>query len=109
MLRRSRTPALVLALLLLLVIPTAAADDGTTPPPNPYTEQAPPCVVPALRTKTLRQAKAAIVKAGCKLGVVRKRVAPKALVARVVAQSPARGKRLKRGALVGITLGRAAS
>ena len=105
--RRLLAPACAL-LLLVLVVPAASADDGTAPPQSQYTEQAPPCVIPALRGKTLRQAKTAVVKAGCKFGIVKKRVSPKALIGKVVAQSPARGKRLKGGAPLSITLGRAA-
>ena len=95
--------------LLLAVVPLVTAGNVTdTPPQSPYTEKPPPCIVPFLRGKTLVQAKTAIKKAGCKLGVVRKRVTTKAFVGKVLAQAPARGKRLKAGALVSITLGRRA-
>jgi beta-lactam-binding protein with PASTA domain len=75
---------------------------------NPYTEQAPRCIVPALHGKSLQTAKTTITKAHCRLGVVRRRTAPKALFGKVVSQSPAAAKRLEGGTFVRLTLGRAA-
>lgn len=99
------TSVVAFAVLLLAV---AVSSASATDPSNPYAEQPAPCIVPVLAGKTLQKAKPAIVKAGCKLGVVRKKVARKALVGRVISQAPAPRKRVKRGASVSITLGRAA-
>jgi len=75
---------------------------------NPYTEQAPRCIVPQLHGKSLQTAKTTITKAHCRLGLVRTRSAPKALVRKVVSQSPAAATRLKGGTFLRLTIGRAA-
>lgn len=95
--------------VLALLVPASGFAVASDDPSNPYVEQAKPCVVPVLRGKTLPKAKLAIVKAGCKVGVVKRRVTKKALVGTIVAQSPAAGGRLKHGAAVSMTVGRAAS
>jgi hypothetical protein len=65
------------------------------------------CVVPAVKNKTLKQAKTLLRRSGCKLGHVKKVDAPKPKkIGRVLKQSPKAGKVLAPGARVRITLGR---
>ncbi len=106
-LRRPFALTLAIATLFVSASPGFAAVGAD--PSNPYAEQPKPCVVPALRGKTLPKAKLAIVKAGCKVGEVKRRVTKKTFVGKVVSQSPAPDKRLKHSAVVSMTVGRAAS
>ena len=63
------------------------------------------CVVPKLRSKSLRAAKKKLKKAGCKVGKVTKRGAVTAKTGRVVGQSKNAGKKLAPGTKVNVTLG----
>jgi hypothetical protein len=64
------------------------------------------CVVPGLKNKTLGKAKTLIKRGDCKLGHVKKVVAPKpGKVGKVLKQAPKPGKVLVPGARVRITLG----
>jgi PASTA domain len=60
------------------------------------------CVVPKLKGKTLKQAKAALARAHCKLGTVKRPKHRRKLV--VAGQSPKPGRMLAQGAKVGVTL-----
>lgn len=63
------------------------------------------CVVPQLRGKKLRGAKKRIHRAGCKVGMVRKRDGVSARSGEVVRQGPRAGLVLAPGSRVGVTLG----
>ena len=63
------------------------------------------CVVPKLRSKSLKAAKKKLKKAGCKAGKVTKRGAATAKTGKVVAQSKNAGKKLAPGTKVNVTLG----
>ena len=62
-----------------------------------------PCVVPNLVGKSLEAAKAAIRKAFCSVGKIR-RVSSPAQSGRVVSQSPKRGKRVKQHTKIGLVV-----
>jgi hypothetical protein len=64
------------------------------------------CVVPALRNKTLKRAKSALRRGGCKLGHVKRVEAPAKKVGKVLKQTPRPGKVLAPGARVRINLGK---
>lgn len=67
---------------------------------------APPCIVPRLRGKTLRQARRALTRANCRLGRVSRRPAARRLRGRVVGQRPSAGRRLPDRSRVNVVLGR---
>jgi hypothetical protein len=81
--------------------------EEANPPVSPQLPSAPLCIVPKLSGKTLRQARAALKGAGCKLGTV---VMPKAKKGRkpprliVKSSAPAAGSRSS-GGTVNLTLG----
>jgi PASTA domain len=64
------------------------------------------CIVPKLKGKKLAGAKSALQKAHCALGAVKHKKSKKANKGRVIAQSVAPGKHLKKGSKVGVTLGK---
>jgi len=64
------------------------------------------CVVPAIKGKTLKRAKSALRRGGCKLGHVKKVNAPAKKVGKVLKQKPPAGKVLAPGARVRINLGK---
>lgn len=64
------------------------------------------CVVPAIKGKTLKRAKSALRRGGCKLGHVKKVNAPAKKVGKVLKQNPPAGKVLAPGARVRINLGK---
>jgi len=64
------------------------------------------CVVPSLKNKTLRKAKALLRRRGCKLGHVKKVEAPSKNEGKVLKQAPRPGKVLAPGARVRISLGK---
>jgi len=64
------------------------------------------CVVPAIKGKTLKRAKSALRRGGCKLGHVKKVNAPAKKVGKVLKQTPRPGKVLAPGARVRINLGK---
>jgi hypothetical protein len=66
----------------------------------------PPCIVPRLRGKTLRQARRALTRANCRLGRVSRRPAAAAARGRVVGQRPSPGRRLRDRGRVNVVLGR---
>ena len=66
----------------------------------------PKCVVPKVIGKSLAKAKQRIAKAHCRTGNVTSKPSGKKLRGRVLAQSPAPGKKLKNGAKVKLTVGK---
>jgi hypothetical protein len=64
------------------------------------------CVVPNVRRKKLAQARAAIVRARCRLGRVRLAPSSRAMRGRVIRQKPVPGKTLAAGARVSLVVGR---
>ena len=64
------------------------------------------CVVPAIKGKTLKRAKSALRRGGCKLGHVKRVNAPAKKVGKVLKQKPPAGKVLAPGARVRINLGK---
>jgi hypothetical protein len=66
----------------------------------------PKCVVPKVVGRTLKKARARIVKAHCKVGKVRKRFSSLKKKGRVLSQRPKPGKRLKNGTKVNLTVGK---
>jgi Zn-dependent metalloprotease len=75
---------------------------------GPFLVRAAParCVVPNVRRKALAAARAAIRRAGCKPGRVRRVRAAKVKRGRVVRQSPAPGRRVPRGTPVSLVVSR---
>lgn len=63
------------------------------------------CVVPKLKTRTLKGAKKALKKAGCKVGEVKKVGGATAKTGKVTAQGKRVGKKLAPGTQVNVTLG----
>ncbi|HXQ88715.1 MAG TPA: PASTA domain-containing protein, partial [Solirubrobacterales bacterium] len=63
------------------------------------------CVVPAIKGKTLKQAKTLLRRRGCKLGHVKKVQAPAKKEGKVLKQAPRPGKVLAPGARVRVNLG----
>jgi subtilisin family serine protease len=80
--------------------------DTTVLGPFVITNVAPVCSVPRLRGLTLAAAKSRLVKAGCALGLVAKAFSRRVKRGRVIAQRPAPGLRLRRGAKVRVTVSR---
>lgn len=90
------------------------------PPPPPVAQPAPPpaapqsapsprplvtrCLVPKLRGKTVRQARAVLKRRSCALGKVRRAYSAKVRRGRIVSQTRRTGRRLPRGTRVGVTL-----
>lgn len=74
---------------------------------NPATKDA-RCVVPSLTGLTRASATKKLQKAGCALGTVKRKVATKKRVNRVVAQTKKAGASLAAGTKVGVTLGKKA-
>jgi IPT/TIG domain/PASTA domain len=64
------------------------------------------CVVPAVKNKTLNQAKSLLRRRGCKLGHVKKVEAPAQKEGKVLKQSPRPGKVLAPGSRVRLNVGR---
>ena len=62
--------------------------------------------MPGVVGLTLRQAKARIVKAHCRLGLVTKKASTVRKKGKVLAQKPRPGTRLKNGAKVNVTIGK---
>lgn len=85
-----------------LAITTIAGDNADTRFDD-YVYRA--CVVPAVKGKTLKRAKSALRRGGCKLGHVKKVEAPAKKVGKVLKQTPRPGKVLAPGARVRINLG----
>jgi beta-lactam-binding protein with PASTA domain len=81
--------------------PTPAVAAWTIADPPPVT-----CKVPALKGKTLVQAKAALTNANCALGKVSRAFSTRAKKGKVLKQSPAAGRVLAKGAKVAVTLGK---
>src|SRR5205814_8052954 len=72
---------------------------NTTPPPLP-------CVVPKVIGKTLAKAPAAIVKAHCKVGTLKRKYSTKKKKGRVLSQRPAPKTTLQSGAKVNLVVGK---
>jgi hypothetical protein len=66
----------------------------------------PPCIVPRLRGRTLRRARAALTRANCRLGRVTRRPAARRARGRVISQRPAPGRRLRDRGRVNVVIGR---
>jgi PASTA domain len=66
------------------------------------------CVVPKLRGKTLRAARAAIVRNRCRMGRIQRRFSSRLRTGRVLAQRPRPGARLAAGARVHLVLSKGA-
>jgi beta-lactam-binding protein with PASTA domain len=64
------------------------------------------CVVPRLKGKTLLAARRALVRANCRLGIVRRSYSTSVRVGRVISQRPAAARRLARYARVNVVLSR---
>jgi hypothetical protein len=62
------------------------------------------CVVPRLKGKTLRQARSALQRSHCRLGVIRHARSARVRRGRVLAQRPQAGNRLRGGARVNVTI-----
>ena len=77
-----------------------------SPPPPPVSPLSPPveCIVPALRGKTLRAGRLALVHRHCALGAKRWAHSRKIGRGRVLAQTPRAGAHRARGAKVNVTL-----
>ena len=73
------------------------------PPPSPAPKAVSRCRVPNVKARTLRVARSAIVRAGCRLGTVRSRYS-KARKGRVISQSPRAGRRVRLGFRVNVML-----
>ena len=74
--------------------------------PFVITNVQPVCSVPRLRGLTLAATKARLAKAGCALGPVARAYSRRVRRGRVIAQRPAPGLRLRRGARVRVTISR---
>ena len=74
------------------------------PQPRPRSPRAAPCRVPNVRGRTAAQARAAIRRAGCRVGTVRRRKSAAAANGRVISQSPRAGARVARGTRVNLVL-----
>jgi hypothetical protein len=66
----------------------------------------PPCVVPALVRKTLAGARRAVTSAHCRLAVAKRAYSSRVQRGRVVAQTPAAGKKLPNGGRVSVVISR---
>lgn len=66
----------------------------------------PPCKVPKLKGKTLRNARSAIVRANCRVGAIRTAPSAKALEGRVLTQRPSPGVRRPYKTRVNLVIGR---
>jgi hypothetical protein len=64
------------------------------------------CKVPKVLGKTLKKARAAIVKAHCRVGTITKKTSSARLRGKVVGQAPKAGKTLKAGAKVSLKVGK---
>jgi parallel beta-helix repeat protein len=92
--------------------PAPAPPQASPPPPPPAAPAAAPrvvseCVVPKVKGRTLRAARSAIARAGCRLGTVGKRYS-KARKGRVISQSLRAGRRVAVGTKVNVMLSRGA-
>ncbi len=86
------------------------------PPPPPPAPQPPPvqrppavaprCNVPNVKGKTVREARRAITRAGCKAVVMGRRYSATAAPGRVIGQSVPDGRRVRRGTVVRLLLSR---
>jgi hypothetical protein len=86
---------------------------ATTPPPPPATTPRPRapravrrCVVPNVRGKTVRQARRAIARAGCRAVVMGRRYSTTTAPGRVLGQSIRAGRRVRRGTIVRLLIAR---
>lgn len=83
---------------------TTIAGDNANTRYDDYVYRA--CVVPAIKGKTLKKAKSALRRSGCKLGHVKKVEAPAKKEGKVLKQTPRPGKVLAPGARVRVNLGK---
>jgi parallel beta-helix repeat protein len=87
--------------------PPQASPPPPPPPPPAALNVARRCVVPNVKGRTLRVARSAIVRAGCRLGTVRSRYS-RVRKGRVISQSPRAGRGVAVGLRVDVTLSRGA-
>jgi subtilisin family serine protease len=80
--------------------------DTATLGPFVITNVQPVCSVPRLRGLTIAAVKRQLAKGGCALGAVGRAYSRRVKRGRVIAQHPAPGARLRRGAKVGVTVSR---
>jgi len=66
----------------------------------------PKCVVPRVVGLTLAKARARIVKAHCRVGKITRKLSSRQKKGRVIGQSPRRGKILRSGSKVNLTVGK---
>jgi beta-lactam-binding protein with PASTA domain len=66
----------------------------------------PKCVVPKVVGLTLAKAKARIARAYCRVGKVTRKLSSRTKLGKVIGQSPKRGKVLRSGSKVNLTVGR---
>jgi eukaryotic-like serine/threonine-protein kinase len=66
----------------------------------------PKCVVPNVVGRSLRVAKARIVRAHCKVGTITRRTSSLARKGKVLGEVPRAGRKLKNGAKVNLIVGR---
>ena len=95
--------------LRLRVVVTAANTVGAASAPSDVTTvvraaQARRCVVPKVRGKSLRTARAAIKRGGCRVGQIRRTFSNRVKAGRVVSQTPRAGRQLAVGARVHLTV-----
>jgi hypothetical protein len=83
--------------------PPPVAPPPAPPPPVPRVIR---CIVPRLRGLKLAAARAALTRAGCRLGGVTRTYSPRVRAGRVIRQRPLAGTRLTRGARVNVVLSR---
>jgi hypothetical protein len=66
----------------------------------------PPCVVPALKGRTLAGARRALTAAHCRLAAVKRAYSPRVRPGRVVSQAPTAGAKLRNGGRVSVVISR---
>jgi hypothetical protein len=97
--------------------PSGLQPPGLQPPPSPpqppppsllpqRSEESSPCLVPRLAGRTLKQARTALARGGCRLGRVGRVFSSRVPKGRVVVQRPRARLRLARGARVNLALSR---
>ena len=94
----------LLALLIVVLALPAGASAQPAAIEGPTAAQAGGCVVPALKKKTLSQARKLLNKAGCRVGKVTRRRSSKVKKGRIISIRPAAKRRLKRNAKVAIVV-----
>jgi hypothetical protein len=111
--RRAVSGALDLAVAAVAAVDQSTAGGDQSPvggtgspqlPPASSTSPPPPCTVPALRGKTLAQARALLKKAHCALGAVKRVKSKKVKRGRVISQSVAARKKVPAGRKIALVV-----